>query len=79
MEGHHHKLSDEFPGFKDRIHSLKMNNAHFANLLSRWEEIDKRIARAESRIELMSEAEEENLKKQRVALKDELYSMLCEK
>ncbi len=76
MQGHHHKLSEEFPAYKEQIHLLKMNNAHFANLLSRWEEIDKKIARAEARIELMSEAEEETLRKQRLALKDELYSIL---
>lgn len=76
MQGHHHKLSDEFPEYKETIHALKTGNAHFANILSRWEEVDKTIARAESRIELMSEAEEEGLRKHRLALKDEIYAML---
>lgn len=76
MEGQHHKIGEEFPEYREQIHSLKMSNAHFAGLLEKWEEIDKKIARAESRIELMSEDEEEQLRKQRLALKDELYSML---
>lgn len=76
MEGHHHKLHEEFPGYKEQIHTLKVSNAHFAKILEKWEEVDKQIARAESRIELMSEAEEELLRKQRLALKDEIYSML---
>ncbi len=76
MEGQHHKIGEEFPEYREQIHTLKMTNAHFAGLLEKWEEIDKKIARAESRIELMSEEEEEQLRKQRLALKDELYSML---
>lgn len=78
MVGQHHKLHEEFPEYKEQIHSLKMSNAHFAKLLVRWEEVDKEIARAEARIELMSEAEEEMLRKERVALKDEIYAMLRE-
>jgi uncharacterized protein YdcH (DUF465 family) len=76
MEGHHHKLSEEFPGYKKEIHALKISDAHFANVLARWEELDKKIARAEARIEFMSEADEKALRKQRLALKDELYQML---
>jgi uncharacterized protein YdcH (DUF465 family) len=76
MEGHHHKIGEEFPEYREQIHVLKMSNAHFAGLFDQWETIDKRIARAESRIELMSQEEEEVLRKQRLALKDELYSML---
>lgn len=76
MEGHHHKLADEFPEFKDRIHTLKVGNPHFAKVLERWEALDKQIARAEARIELMSEDAEEELRRTRVRLKDELYEML---
>lgn len=76
MEGQHHKIGEEFPEYREQILTLKMNNAHFAGLLEKWEAIDKQIARAESRIELMSEDEEEQLRKQRLTLKDELYAML---
>lgn len=78
MQGHHHSLIQEFPGHSEQIHALKVDNAHFRTLVSRWEEIDKGIARAEARIELMSEAEEEQLRKARLALKDEIYKMLTE-
>ena len=76
MEGHHHVLTQEFPEYKEQIHALKMNNAHFKKLTERWEEIDKQIARAEARIELMSESEEEQLRKTRLSLKEEIYKML---
>ena len=78
MQGHHHTIGDEFPEYKERIHTLKTSNAHFQSLLTKWEEIDKQIARAESRIELMSEEQEEQLRRNRLALKDEIYAMLSE-
>lgn len=76
MESHHHKIGEEFPEYREQIHSLKMRDAHFARVLRNWEEIDKRIARAASRIELMSEDDEEQLRRKRLELKDELYTML---
>lgn len=76
MQGHHHTIGEEFPEFKEQIHTLKTSNAHFQSLLTKWEEIDKQIARAESRIELMSEEQEEELRRNRLALKDDMYAML---
>jgi uncharacterized protein YdcH (DUF465 family) len=78
MQGHHHTIGEEFPEYKEQIHTLKTSNAHFQSLLTKWEEIDKKIARAESRIELMSEEEEEQLRRNRLALKDEIYAMLSD-
>lgn len=76
MQGHHHNLVEEFPEYREQIHNLKMQNAHFQTLTNRWEAIDKQIARAESRAELMSEQEEETLRKERLQLKDEIYKIL---
>ena len=76
MQGQHHSLGEEFPEYRDKIHSLKAVNNHFKTLVERWEAVDKQIARAESRIELMSEEQEETLRKTRLALKDEIYEML---
>jgi uncharacterized protein YdcH (DUF465 family) len=47
-------------------------------LTDQLEEVDEKIARAESRIELMSEEEEEQLRKSRLTLKDQVYAMLVE-
>ena len=76
MEGQHHHLAAEFPEFKDKIHTLKMENAHFVKLSTDYEEIDKKIARSESRIELLTELEEGVLRKERLKIKEEIYSML---
>jgi uncharacterized protein YdcH (DUF465 family) len=78
MQGHHHTIGEEFPEFKEQIHALKVSNAHFQSLVSKWEEVDKQISRAESRIELMSEDQEEQLRRNRLSLKDEIYAMLSQ-
>ena len=76
MEGQHHHLSAEFPEFKEKIHSLKLASTHFVKLATEYEAVDKKIARSESRIELLTDVEEEMLKKERLKLKEEIYSML---
>lgn len=75
-EGTHHDLATEFPELKDKIHELKISNAHFKTIFERYQEVDKGVARAEARIDLLSNEQEENLRKERLKLKDELYSML---
>ena len=39
----HHPLAQEFPEFKDAIHTLKINNAHFAKLFNEYDETDKKL------------------------------------
>ncbi|MGE5450409.1 MAG: YdcH family protein [Acidobacteriota bacterium] len=72
----HHPLVKDFPELKDKIHTLKTSNAHFAKLERDYEEVDKAIVRLENGVEHGSSAELEQKKLQRVSLKDELYSML---
>ena len=72
----HHPLIKELPEFKDKIHSLKMNDQHFQRLMSRYEEIDKHIFRIESNEEPSSDTYVTDLRKERLKLKDELYGIL---
>ncbi len=72
----HHPLAAEFPEFKEQIHVLKSDNAHFARLFGDYEMVDKEIVRIEAGNEAASDVVLENMKKQRLALKDELYAML---
>ena len=76
MSGSHHELAAEFPEFKDTIHNLKINNAHFRKLFEQYHELNLAIGRSEQRIDLLSENEEERLRKERLKLKDELYQIL---
>lgn len=72
----HPSLANEFPEFKDAIHTLKMNDAHFAKQFDAYNTLDREILRIEEGVENAGDADLENLKKQRLTLKDELYAML---
>ncbi len=72
----HHPLIEEFSEYKDVIHELKMNNAHFRRLTHEYEGIDKSIFRAEQGIEVVNDDYLNNIKKERLHLKDLIYSMI---
>ncbi len=76
MQVEHHPLSAEFPEFKETIHTLKLNNAHFAKLFDEYDSTDKSINRAENGVENLADAALENLKKLRISLKDQLFKLL---
>ena len=70
-----HTLQEEFPADLDKLHALKVSNAHFAKLLDEYDTVNDKVHRAESRIDLMSDADEEGLRRQRSHLKDEIARM----
>lgn len=72
----HHDIGREFPELKDKIHVLKTENAHFAKLFDAYREVDREVARIEAEVEPASDAYVEECKKKRLALKDEIFSML---
>ena len=76
MLGEHHDLIHELPEYKDKIHTMKMGNAHFAKLFDEYHEIDHEVRRIEQGVETPSDDYVEEVKKKRLALKDELFKML---
>ena len=70
-------LADDFPGKADRIQRLKTSNNHFARLYDEYDELNRTIQRVESRVEPTTEDVEEELKRRRVQLKDEIAAMLA--
>ena len=72
----HHPLVKEFPTHKGQIHDLKLSDKHFSNLMEKYEALDKEIYRFESGEEATSDEHLEELKLQRVALKDTLYKSI---
>ncbi|MEJ2396965.1 MAG: DUF465 domain-containing protein [Gammaproteobacteria bacterium] len=76
MLGEHHHLTQEFPEYKDKIHELKTRNPAFAELIEKYDALDDEIYRIEEQIETPSDDYTEELKKQRVLLKDQLFLML---
>lgn len=71
-----HELAEEFPEHIDRIHHLKMADAHFQKLAERYHEINRAIHRAETNVEPVDGMTEEVMRKQRLRLKDEIHTML---
>ncbi len=78
MHVEHHDLAQEFPEFKEQIHTLKLEDAHFARLFAEYQQVDKAICRSESGIEAMADEALEEMKKLRLHLKDDLYTRLRE-
>lgn len=73
-----HELAADFPEFADRLHDLKLNNAHFAKLADEYHELNRDIHRAETDVEPTSDDHLEDMKSRRVHLKDDIYKMLKE-
>ncbi len=71
-----HELRDEFPDAVDVLHKLKTGNAHFATLADRYHDVNREIHRIESEVEAASDERAEALKKQRLALLDEISVMV---
>jgi uncharacterized protein YdcH (DUF465 family) len=71
-----HELGDDFPGQADLIHELKTTNAHFANLADRYHEINRAVHRAETDVEPTDDLHMAELRKERMALKDQIAAAL---
>lgn len=76
MQIDNHSLVNDLPEFKDRIHDLKISDRHFLKLFDDYHVIDKDIHRLETEDSPVSDEHLEALKKQRLLLKDQLYTML---
>lgn len=76
MKNTPHELHEEFPEFAERIHELKVSDAHFTKRFDEYHEINRAVHRAETDVEPTSDDHLADMRKQRAALKDELYAML---
>lgn len=64
--------------FRDVISVLKVENAHFAKIFEKHNELDQQIANVEEGREHMDQLGLEKLKKEKLRLKDEAYAMIIE-
>ena len=71
-----HTLHDEFPADAAKISALKATDAHFAKLLVEYDAVNDKVHRAETRLDLLTEEEEEHLRKSRSRLKDQIAAAL---
>ena len=70
------ELTDEFPEHVETIHKLRAENAHFAKLCDKHHSLNREIHRGETDVEPMDDMHLEDLKKQRLALLDEISALL---
>jgi len=73
-----HELAEEFPEATEKLHDLKTNNAHFAKLADEYHEINREIHRLETGVEAGSDMRSENLRKQRLLLKDQISAIIAD-
>lgn len=71
-----HGLAEEFPDQALKLSALKEQDAHFAKLVEDYNAVNEKVHRAESRLDLLTEDEEEALRKKRAALKDHVWMHL---
>jgi len=64
--------------YRDEIHELKQQNAHFAKIFEKHNELDQKVEDAEAGRVPMTDMELETLKKEKLLLKDEAYKMIMD-
>lgn len=65
-----------FPEYRDLITRLKSSDRHFLSLFDQHNALDQKIKNMENHVESGSPTEIEKLKKEKLALKDQLYAIL---
>lgn len=65
-----------FPEYRALITELKSTDAHFVSLYHRHNALDQQVKRMEAHTEPGTPEEIETLKKEKLRLKDELYTIL---
>ena len=71
-----HELAAEFPEHAGRIHHLKTSDPHFARIFDEYHELNRAIHRSETNVEPTDQFFEYQMRKERMALKDQLWAMI---
>lgn len=76
MLGEPHDLLHEFPELEGKIADLRESNPDFAHLMTDYDDLDARVRRIEELGNPVADETIEELKKERLVLKDRLYTLL---
>ena len=76
MSDINHSLYADFPKHHDRINQLKLENEDFARMAAEYHKIDHRVRGLEMRDIPVTDETFEEMKSQRLHLKDKLYQMM---
>ncbi|MCV6592831.1 MAG: DUF465 domain-containing protein [Silicimonas sp.] len=73
-----HELAEEFPDKIEAMHQLKLNDGEFQALSERYHEVNRAIHRAETNVEPTDQFHEEEMRKERMQLKDRIAAKLAQ-
>ena len=73
-----HDLHSEFPDAAGALHTLKEGNPHFVKLADQYHDLNREIHRIDSGIDAASDDRTEQLKKERLAILDQVAAMIAE-
>lgn len=76
MLGESHDLLHEFPDLEAKIASLRDSDQAFAQLMNEYDTLDARVRKLEELGTPVADETIEDLKKERLLLKDRLYEIL---
>ena len=76
MFNQQHELVDEFPEHKEIIQRLRKTDPAFAKLADAYHVVTSELHAIDEEIETPSDAYTEQKKKERLALKDQLFALL---
>lgn len=71
-----HELVEEFPELVADMAALRQKDSHFAKLSDDYHTLNRAIHRAETDVEPTSDIHMVEMRKKRLALKDEIYAYL---
>lgn len=76
MHVEHHDLHHEFPEMQDAINTLRNGNPMFARLFATYHRLTGKVEDLEEHDMPIGDFTLEDMKKQRVKLKDDLYHLM---
>jgi hypothetical protein len=76
MLGESHDLLHEFPDLEQKIANLRASNDEFAHLMNDYDTLDARVRKLEELGTPVADETIEELKKERLLMKDRLYELL---
>ena len=76
MLGESHDLLHEFPDLEAKIANLRESDGEFSRLMTEYDNLDARVRKLEELGTPVADETIEDLKKERLLLKDRLYEIL---
>ncbi|MGC1503207.1 MAG: YdcH family protein [Sulfitobacter sp.] len=71
-----HELAEEFPELSNEMTALRQSDSHFANLSDSYHTLNRAIHRAETDVEPTGDEHMVEMRKERLALKDQIYTYI---